>query len=142
MVLSSSAQATNPVPYAGELQLTLWISTTTPVPSGNEILCTLSASVFDSSVAGATSYTESAIVVGTSSSATAAYCTVTIPYLWQLYSGPSDTISLTYTVQYASSTLTTNFNVLRTTVGTLPSISVPTNNTTTVISPPAVSVRL
>ena len=95
--------------FSGTIQATFWISTATPVPSGDTITCDLNASVFDNGASSAT-YVEDASVTATVSSATAAYCVVTIPYIWTLVTQSTDVVVINYTINYTPGAGSTNLN--------------------------------
>ncbi len=130
---------------SGVLSLTFWINTVTGVPSGENLVCTLYATVVDGSGATITEREIFGSTIATISNAGSAYCTVNLPYTWSLVNASADTVVARYTVGFrpASSTLIiTHGSAGRDSSGFLQTIPVPANGTTTVLSPPAVTVRL
>jgi hypothetical protein len=117
-------------PFTGTIQVTFYISTATAVPSGDSITCDVTATVSDNNAA--TSYTEDAFVTATVSSPTSAYCVVTIPYIWNLATQSTDSITVSYTIAYVPSSTSTNFNT-RSTASTLASQPVPADGGSVVI---------
>jgi hypothetical protein len=112
----------------GKLVFNFTITVSSLGLTGDTVVCTATASLFDSPTTGGIFITESASV-GAKEASTVT-CTVTIPYSWTLATMSTDKVSLSYAISVAGSTATT---VLpnRVSAHGLGSISVPANSTTT-----------
>jgi hypothetical protein len=85
--------------YAGKLVFNFTITVNATIAAAAKITCQASASVLDVSTTGSfNDIAESATVVAVRSGSTAT-CTVAIPYSWNLASGPTDTIAMSYQIQ-------------------------------------------
>jgi len=93
---------------------------------GDTILCSANASTFE--VPGLTAE-ESASVTAKVSGSTVK-CTVTIPYSWPLKTASTDTVSLSYSVEAFSGSITTA-ELARISSQSLPTIKVPATGATT-----------
>jgi hypothetical protein len=81
--------------YTGTLNVTVDI--TIKSAGITNVSCTATASVIDNEMSSPTVFTETDVVAATGSG-TSMTCSLKIPYLWVLATGPSDTISTSYTV--------------------------------------------
>jgi hypothetical protein len=115
--------------YHGVVTLYVTVYIATPVPDGDQIVCSFSVTT----TGEATQNTETVTAVASGSSSTAT-CTLPIPYTWELATAGSDVLIPTYTVAIipTSGTSSPSFNSLRTGTHSLPSIiGVPANGTHT-----------
>jgi len=130
--------------YKRTLAATFWINTTTAVPSGGQLSCSVTADISDSNAGTPpiiTNHIESASVIATISSASSAYCTVDIPFQWSLYSPGSDQIAINYSVSIISgSSSSSGATVQRSSSASIGAIGLPTNGGTANVGP--ISVRL
>lgn len=95
---TAAAAAASGSTFTGTLQLGFTIRLATPVPSGGTVLCSLTASVQDTSTSGLDgSFTEIDTATATVSGSTAT-CTAKIPYSWYLVDAATDVVELGYTV--------------------------------------------
>jgi len=104
-----SANAQPPAPnVSATLTATFYITLVTTInTSTQEVFCSLSASVEDSS---GTSYTESSYAIATAGSPYK--CVVSIPVAWYLANAAKDTMAVTYVVGIEPTSLTTTASTL------------------------------
>jgi hypothetical protein len=125
--------------YTGNIQVTFWISLTTPLLQGESINCLVSATVSENDTAVTPPYTNTIVEYGTvpgTVSSTSAFCIVNIPYEWYLATQASDNIAISYTISYVLSSATTGtFFALRSTSSSLGSVPVPATNGSVVVGP-------
>ena len=129
--------------FSGTVQATFWIGLGTSVPSGYEVDCVLSLSVVDG--ASGITYQETSFIVATmagTTSGSAGYCTVAVPYEWQLANQATDVIDVTYIIEMVPTSLSTaSVKQFRSsTSNALGTIAVPGNKGSASLGP--VSVRL
>jgi hypothetical protein len=133
--LSPLVQAQTITNYTGVVQVTLniTIGALTPVPQGDNVVCTATITVSDP--LGGT-YSDSDTELANVSSSTFGSCTLTMPYLWQLGTGLQDKVTVSYTVVVAPSG-NTGGPVTRSASGfDVASFSVPANGTTKALTFP------
>jgi len=126
--------------YTGNIQVTFWISLTTPLLQGESINCLVSATVSETDTAVTPPYTNTIVeygtVSGTVTSSNAAFCIVGIPYEWYLATQASDNIAISYTISYVMSGVATGtFFDLRSTSSSLGSVPVPATNGSVALGP-------
>lgn len=132
VALSSPAQAQTVSSFNGVIDVTLdiEIGTLTPVPSGDTVLCSVSITVSDA-LGG--SFSDSAESPATLTSATAANCTLKLPYLWQLGFESEDKVIVSYTVTVVPSSATVTAATVNTRTASgfnVANFAVPSNNST------------
>ena len=117
--------------YTGTLEYEITAKLVTPVTSGHELACTVSALVED--LSGTGFYQEGASGVAKVSGSTAT-CTINIPYSWSLVDGTTDTVTLGYDLEIVP-TSTTNLATYtsRTHSSELAPIKIPTSGAATPI---------
>ncbi len=134
-VADENANAT-PAATNGTLVARFTVKLVTPVPSGHQVQCGLTASVDDENKS---TYTIDNHIYDTAStkasvSGSTATCTVTIPYSWYLSNLSTDTVQLTYSLYILNASATNGSGEARTSSQFVPgagAIKVPANNATT-----------
>jgi hypothetical protein len=129
--------------FSGTVQATFWIGLGTAVPTGYEVDCVLSLSVLDG--ASGVSYEETAFITATMAGTTpgsAGYCTVAVPYEWQLANQATDQIQVSYTIEMVPTSLSSASVLKFRSTGSnfLGQIAVPGNKGSASLGP--LSVRL
>jgi hypothetical protein len=124
---SSSAAAVTP--QTGTIVVNFTITIKSAIPATFPISCGATATVTEVSIAGVNIISDEADVVATRTGATAK-CTVTIPYSWAVQNPATAKVSLNYTLGASKPTATSGF-LTRLSVGTIASIPVPANGSTT-----------
>ncbi len=122
------ADANATTTYAGAFSFTYAISIKSAVPMTANILCTANATVADgASVSNPLGrvLTETASVVATRTSATAATCKILMYYSWALSSGATDSVNLSFGVSAENPSTTAGTMVERLSTQELGSIPVP-----------------
>jgi hypothetical protein len=114
--------------FNGTFVVNFTITLTSSIPTADKISCLATATVFDTA---STNTIEETAAVAATRTGTTATCKVTIPYSWQLASGTTDQVQLTYEISAPGILTTTNGLPLRTSLGGLGHIAVPKNGTTT-----------
>jgi len=125
-VVASDASTAAAVTFGGKLVFNFTITVTSAIPTADVISCTASADVLD---AGAGNIILEQATVKATRTATAATCTVTIPYSWSLVTGPADKMSLTYIINGTGTTVATALPSRLSSQG-LGSFAIPANGTT------------
>jgi len=124
---SSSAAAANP--QTGTIVVNFTITIKSALPATALINCGVSATVADVSGLGVNVISEGATVVGTRTGNTAK-CTVTIPYSWTILNPAVATVGLAYDLSASKATATAGL-LSRSSSGSIASIPVPANGSTT-----------
>lgn len=128
-------------PFAGTVQAKFWIGLGTSVPANYEVDCVLNLSVVDG-VSGVT-YQETSFVTATMAGTTAGssgFCTVVVPYLWQLANQSTDLIQVTYTIEMVPTSLSAFTKFRSSTSSFLGEVAVPANGGGVTLGP--LSVKL
>jgi hypothetical protein len=125
----SESAAAN-IPQTGTITVNFTITIKSGVPSTSPISCSVLASVTDISTAGINIISETATVTATRTGNTAK-CTVTIPYSWQVLTPATTKVSLAYNINATKGTAAATDLLLRSSNGSIASIPIPANGSTT-----------
>lgn len=124
---SNSLAAANP--QTGTISVNLTITIKSAIPTSSQIICGVTATVTEVSGLGVNIISDEASVVATRTGNTAK-CTVTIPYSWAVSNPATAKVNLNYNLAAGKATTGTGL-VSRSSTGSIASIPIPANGTTT-----------